>query len=331
MQTRPTVFLIGLSFAFMAILMLACLHGMGMSPWEFIQAISRYLQGATDIDSRIAGHARLPRVLVVALIGACLGLSGAVLQGVFRNPLADPGLIGTSAGATVAAAIGMVFGVTFWLPALAFLGALVAVGIAVLGASFAARRGQPHIGTLLLLGVAINALCFAIVGLMAYIADDANLRDIMLWNLGRLSQANWHTTLILLVGFVVALMLALPWRTALDKAALGDATAKSMGVSIGRMNAVLICAAALATAVSVAFVGIIAFVGLAAPHVVRLWGGASHRLVLNAAPLMGAVFCLMADVGAHMLPKLGVMPLGILTSLLGAPVLFWLLLRSPKA
>ncbi|WP_024553378.1 FecCD family ABC transporter permease [Franconibacter helveticus 513] len=276
---------------------------------------------------------RLPRVLLALLVGASLALAGCVMQGLFRNPLADPGLLGISSGAALAVAFWLVLPLS--LPAIimlyapmlaAFLGSL-AVMVVIFMLS---RAGDATLSRLLLVGIAINALCGAAVGVLSWISSDAQLRQLSLWGMGSLGQAQWSTLL-------VAATLMLPsaivvWRVSaqLNLLQLGDEEAHYLGVNVRALQRLLLLCSALLVASSVAVSGVIGFIGLVVPHLMRLWLGPDHRGLAPASLLAGAILLLIADTLARTLVSPAEMPVGLLTSLLGAPWFLWLIFRQEK-
>jgi iron complex transport system permease protein len=278
---------------------------------------------------------RLPRALLAALVGAALGLAGALAQGLFRNPLADPGLLGVTSGAVCAAALVLtVLAATVgglpaawrpWvLPASAFAGAL-AVCYAL---DRVARWVTPgSIAGLLLTGLALNALTMAVVGLCTYVADDEQLRSLTFWTLGSLAGASWPVAGVLALALVLALAQAGRLAQSLNALALGEAVAGHVGVDVARLRNRLILTIAVLAALAVAWCGLIGFIGLMAPHLVRGWAGADQRAVLPLAALAGALLLLLADTAARLVAIPAEVPVGILTALIGGPV-FLVLLRA---
>lgn len=273
---------------------------------------------------------RVPRVLFAGLIGASLALSGAALQGLYRNPLADPGLIGVSSGAALAAAfviagLGQISGSSFvfLVPLAAFAGGLVTTAL-VYGLSV--RHGRVSITRMLLTGIAVNALAAAAVGLIVWGSSDAQLRSITFWRLGSLGAATW-TTLALIAPFAALALLGLPRRAAqLNLLSLGEREAGLLGVHVPRLQLEVIVLSALAVAASVAFTGLIGFVGLIAPHLMRLVLGSDHRRLLPSSALFGASLLIVADTVARTVSAPAELPIGVITALIGAPV-FLLILR----
>jgi iron complex transport system permease protein len=286
-------------------------------------------------DALIVLQVRLPRLLLGLLIGAALACSGALMQGLFRNPLADPGLVGVSAGAALAAAATIVIGdalplaltgsVPFAaLPVGAFLGGLVTtLGLYLV----ATRNGRTSIATMLLAGIAFGALSGAIMGLFAYVSDDRQLRDLSFWSLGSLSGATW-TKVAAAAPLMLPALLATPLLArGLNALALGEAEAFHLGVPVQRVKAAAILLVAVLVGASVACAGMIGFVGIVVPHVLRLTTGADHRMLLPASALLGAGLLVGADTVARVIVAPAELPIGILTAAIGAPFFLWLLLR----
>ncbi len=281
---------------------------------------------------------RLPRVLLAILVGAALGLSGAALQGLFRNPLADPALIGVSGGAALAAVATIVFGQAiasatlpglrpYLLPLAAFLGGLA---VTLLLQRLARRGGRTDVATLLLAGIALNAITGAAMGLLLFIADDGQLRSITLWTLGSLAGRPWSAILpavpLILAGGLALLAMARPLNALL----LGETEAYHLGIAVEPLKRRLVLAVAAATGAAVAVSGMIGFVGLVVPHLVRLLLGADHRFVLPLSAVGGAALLLFADLAARHIVLPAELPIGILTALFGGPFFLWLLLRRRR-
>ena len=279
---------------------------------------------------------RLPRVLLSVVVGAGLAVSGAVMQGLFRNPLADPGLVGVSSGSALGAAGAIVLGATWGVPAAGALGPVLVAASAFAGGlatafvvyRIATARGRTSVTTMLLAGIAVNALCGAGVGALVLFADDGQLRDLTFWTLGSLGGATWGS-LAIAAPLVGAAVVAAPWLArALDALLLGEAEARHLGVRTERVKGVAVTLAALAVAASTAVAGLIGFVGLVAPHLVRLLLGPGHRALLPASALAGAVLLVFADlVGRTVLAPVEV-PIGIVTAVAGAPFFLVLLMRA---
>ena len=283
----------------------------------------------------IVGQIRLPRALLGLCVGAVLALSGVAMQGLFRNPLADPGLIGLSSGAALGAAVAIVGGAAFgglpaWLaPYLlslcAFAGGL---GVTALVYRLGRRNGQTSVATMLLAGIALTALAGAAIGLFTYLADDATLRTLTFWNLGSLNGASYARLWpLLLVTAAVALWLPRRAR-ALNALLLGESEARHLGFAVERLKRELVFCTALGVGAAVAAAGMIGFIGLVVPHLMRLLVGPDHRLLLPASALAGASLLLLADLLARLLLAPAELPIGIVTALIGAPFFIYLLLRG---
>lgn len=273
---------------------------------------------------------RLPRVLLAVVIGGSLALAGCVMQGLFRNPLADPGLLGISSGAACAVALWVVL--PFSLPALlmiyapmlaAFDGALVATLVIFL----LSQQRDSSLSSLLLVGIAINALCGAIVGVMSWVSNDAQLRLLSLWGMGSLGSAQWSTLLAAASLMIPTVMIIWRLSGALNLLQLGDEEAHYLGVDVHAVQRILLLCSALLVASAVAVSGVIGFIGLVVPHLIRMWLGADHRAVIPGSVLAGAALLLIADTLARTIVAPAEMPVGLLTSLLGAPWFLWLIFR----
>lgn len=273
---------------------------------------------------------RLPRVLLAAFVGAALALAGAGVQGLFRNPLADPGLIGVSAGAAVGAVLCFYLGwagaLGGWLlPVMAFGGGVAAVLVLrLLNTGFDGGSGPAR---LILAGVALNAMLGSVLGFFLFSASDDALRSMTFWTLGSCGSARWPQVAVL-GGCLLAggLLLARNAR-ALDALQLGEATAAHLGVEVSRVRREIIVASALLVGAATAFAGAIGFIGLVAPHIARLLLGGLHRFVLPGAVLVGAILLALADLGSRTLVAPAELAVGILTAAAGGPFFLWLLRR----
>lgn len=296
-------------------------------PWEF-----------TRQQEAVLLAIRLPRACVGIVTGAALAASGAALQGLFRNPLADPALIGVSTGAALAAAVSIVLGgfvvaVLPWLPmSLLLLLSAFAGGLATtfLVYRIASRDGRTEVATMLLAGVAMNAMTAAGIGLMVFLSDDQQLRDLNFWMLGSLGGITWGR-MGFGVPFILAAVVALPFFARhLNALLLGECEAVHLGFHVERSKRFIIVLAALATGASVALTGVIGFVGLVVPHLVRLVAGPDHRLLMPLSILLGAALLLVADLFARSLVLPAELPIGILTACVGGPFFLWLLLHRRR-
>lgn len=287
----------------------------------------------SDISWQIWLNIRLPRVLLAVLLGMALAVSGAVMQGLFRNPLADPGLLGISSGAGLAVALAIVIPLALpamlamWLPTIAaFLGSLL---VTLLIFSFS-RLARGNLSRLLLVGIAINALCGAAVGVLSWLSNDQQLRQLSLWGMGSLSQAQWPSLLVCALLIVPALLLLQTRARRLNLLQLGEEDAHYMGIDVKRTQRQLLVLSALLVGTAVSVSGIIGFVGLVVPHVMRFCLGNDHRWMLPGSALAGGILLLLADTLARTVVIPAEMPVGLLTSLIGGPWFLWLILRQQR-
>ena len=274
---------------------------------------------------------RFPRVVMAVLVGASLAAAGAVMQGVFGNPLAEPGVLGVSSGAAVAASCTIVFGITVlgnWtLAAFAFAGGLVT---ALLVYALSRADGRTEVVTLVLTGVALNAFTGAGLAFLTFLGDQQAREQIVFWQLGSLNGSRWTSVGVVAPLVAVGLAGVLLVARRLDLLALGDRAARHVGVDVERLRLVCVVLVALLAAAAVAFCGVIAFVGLVVPHLVRMVCGPGHRVLVPASALGGAVLLLGADLVARTAVPYADLPIGMLTSLVGSPFFFWLLRRSRR-
>ncbi|MGQ9897713.1 MAG: FecCD family ABC transporter permease [Acidobacteriota bacterium] len=279
---------------------------------------------------------RLPRVLFGVLIGAGLGLAGAAMQGIFRNPLADPGIIGVSSGAALAAVLcirtnGWLFGAAggvltmYQLPIAAFLGGSAAAFVIY---RLARREGTLSVGLLLLAGIALAMLAEALRGALIFTATDDQLRSVTFWSLGSLGAASWGNLAVVALLSIPAMAWLRRLAHPLDALLLGEAEARHLGFEVATITRQVIVAATLIVGATVAFAGIIGFIGLVAPHLVRLATGPGHRVLLAGSALLGACLAVLGDLLARTVVSPAEMPLGVVTASLGAPCFLWLLLRE---
>lgn len=281
---------------------------------------------------------RLPRVLQGLLIGAALGISGAAIQGVFRNPLAEPGLIGISSGASLFAVVVIALEVTVFATLSSLLGYYLVSVSAFLGAAFASwliyrisqNDGRPHIATMILAGVAINALAAALTGLITANAEEHQLRTITFWMLGSMAGATWQTLLACSPFIILPLLLLPMYARPLNTFVLGEKQADQLGMRTSRVKLRVIILATMAVGASVSVSGIIGFVGLIVPHLIRLIGGVDNRFVLPASALAGALVLSLADLLARVISAPIEQPIGVITALLGAPVFMYILIKDKK-
>lgn len=283
------------------------------------------------VPESVLWNVRFPRIVLALLVGASLGCAGALMQGVFGNPLAEPGVIGVSSGAAVGAvaviALGLDFLGTWTVSAVAFVSGLATV---LLVYAMSRSGGRTEVVTLILTGIAVNAFAGALIGLFLFFADTAAVNQITFWQLGSLSQATWPKVLAVLPCAVVGLTLAPLYAGRLDLLALGERPARHLGVDVERLRLLLVLVIALLTAAAVSVSGIISFVGLVVPHLLRMAAGPGHRFLIPASALLGALVLLGADLTARTVAAPAELPLGVLTALIGSPFFFWLLRRTRR-
>ena len=269
-----------------------------------------------------------PTALAI-VVGAALGCSGALLQGVFANPLAEPGVIGVSSGAAVGAAtvivLGGAFVATWSVAAAAFAAGLITTLLVYV---LARSEGRTEVVTLVLTGVAINAFAGGLIAFLIFVAEP-NARDqVVFWQLGSLNGATWNAVAVVAPMALLGILGAQTIASKLDLLALGEGPARHLGVDVERLRQFAIVLVAILAASAVAFTGIILFVGLIVPHLMRMIVGPAHRILLPASALAGAIVLLLADLGARTLVPNADLPLGMLTALVGGPFFFWLLRRT---
>jgi len=310
----------------------------GFTPGTAWQAITGLGQG-TDAGGLqrdvIVLDIRLPRTLLGLMIGATLAVSGVILQGLFRNPLADPGLVGVSSGAGLAAVL-VIIGIPVLIPGLAgnvspyalpfaaFLGALLTT---ILLYRIATRAGRTSMATMLLAGIALGALAGALTGFLTFASDDQQLRDLTFWTMGSLGGATMEKVTVA-VPFIMLSLAAMPWLAhKLDALLLGEAEAGHLGVEVQRVKRTAIVAVALGVGASVAAAGPIGFIGIVVPHLLRLVIGPRHAALLVASALLGGILLVAADIASRIVVAPAELPIGIITALIGAPFFLWLLLH----
>lgn len=328
-RAHPPTVLIGLGVVALLVALLAALSGAVHIP--LADALRVLTMGASQPEDTLWRNVlldiRLPRVLFAVVAGAALAISGAAMQALFRNPLAEPGLVGISAGGALGAVAAIVLttgGFMVTAPA-AFAGSLLATA-----AAYAVGRRVPGVAGLLLAGIAINTVAGSLIGLLTYMASDAQLRDLTFWNMGSLAGANWS-----LLGFLVpwtlvwSFWLMRQWR-AMNALLLGEREAQHLGFALVTVRYKLVMATALIVGPLVAATGGIGFVGLVVPHLVRMTLGADHRWLLPASMLTGALALTLADWLARIVVIPAELPIGLVTSLVGGPFFLWLLARGRK-
>ncbi|GIW13622.1 MAG: ABC transporter permease [Tepidiforma sp.] len=286
----------------------------------------------TQQQEAVVWNIRVPRTLLALVVGAGLATAGCALQGIFRNPLADPGIIGVSSGAALGAVGIIILGIAplgAWsTPAAAFGGGLA---LTLMVYVLSRRDGRTEVVTLVLTGVALNAIAGGIIGFALFFATDAQLRNVVFWQLGSVGGATWPNVRPAIVLASCAVLPLLRYGHRLNLLALGEREAYHLGVDTERLRLEVIALAALATAAAVSFAGIISFVGLVVPHMLRLMLGPDHRRLLPASALLGAAAIALADLAARTVVAPAEMPLGVVTALAGGPYFLWLIHRTRRA
>ena len=274
---------------------------------------------------------RFPRIVMAIAVGAALSVAGAVMQAIFGNPLAEPGVVGVSSGSALAASIAIATGLSAFgdwtIALLAFAGALLATLLVYV---IARANGRTEVVTLLLTGIAVNAFAGAGLALVLFAADAASREQIIFWQLGSLSGSQWHEVGIVMLAAVVGTIIAASLGKQYDLLALGERNARHLGVDVERLRIGSIVLVAVLTGAAVAFVGIIAFVGLVVPHVMRMLLGPGHRALLISSAFGGALLLVLADLLARTLVPGGELPIGLLTSLIGGPFFLALLWQQRR-
>lgn len=310
----------------------------GTSLWRALADLAAGRE-LSRLDQVILFDIRLPRLCLGILVGASLAVSGTMMQGLFRNPLADPGIVGVSAGAGLAAISAIVLGTllptplrdlvgNYLIPIAAFFGGW---GSTLILYRVSTRHGQTSVATMLLAGIALGALAGALSGILVYMADDNQLRDLTFWGMGSLAGATWAKVLAA-TPIILAALAASPFiARGLNGLALGEAAAGHIGISVQRIKNISILAVAGATGAAVAVSGGIGFIGIVVPHLLRLATGPDHHSLLPNAALLGASLLLAADMISRVVIAPAELPIGIVTAVLGAPVFLWILLKRHGA
>lgn len=320
--------------------LLSCSMGAVEIPWARILVVTLdglgLGEGADAIESTIFWDIRLPRTLLALGVGLSLGCSGAAMQGLMRNPLADPGLLGLTTGASLMAALVIVMGnqilpeslqegKMYALPIAAFMGSLAVSAVVMrLGLS----GGKTQVGLLLLAGLAVNGLVGTAMGLLTYLADEQELRSLTFWSMGSVAHGSWEEFFLLCPLILLSLTMLYRSARGLNAMVLGDDQARCLGVSVEALKRRIVIWVSLAVGSCVALTGAIGFIGLMAPHLVRMSLGPDHRFLLPLSGLSGAVLLLMSDILARTLLSPGELPIGIVTSALGSPLFIFLLVRG---
>jgi iron complex transport system permease protein len=287
-----------------------------------------------DLNERIFMEIRLPRAILCLVVGASLAVGGVLMQALFRNPIVEPGLVGTSSGAAFGSALYFVLGALFdyhageWtLPFAACGGALLSTSL-VFVLSQSRDTGKSSIVGLLLTGIAINALFMSGVGFLSYIARDPQARSITFWGMGTLSGANWHSVIIIGSSCILCTGIALRYAKHLNALMMGETEAQFMGTDIKQLKRKVLLVNVIMVAIATAFVGIISFVGLIVPHLLRIVNGSDNRFLIINSALLGAILLSIADLIARLLLIPAELPIGIVTSVVGVPVFIFLLKKK---
>ncbi len=323
---RAAWVLLGLLAALVLLVLISSSQGAVRIPLQQIPdlLLGDLLSDQETLWRNVLIEVRLPRVLLAVVAGAGLTITGTVMQALFRNPLAEPGLIGISSGGALGAVGAIVLGAPtlFWLAPAAFVGSLAATAVC-----YALGRRHPGMSSLLLAGVAINVICGSLIGLFTYMATDSQLRSLTFWNMGSLAGATWQQLALLAPWtLILCLWLLREWR-GLNALLLGEREARHLGFAIEPLRRRLIVLVALIVGPLVAATGVIGFVGLVVPHLVRLSLGADHRWLLPNTLVAGAIALSLADWLARMVVIPAELPIGMVTSLIGGPFFLWMLTR----
>lgn len=299
------------------------------------------IASSTDIlpaHEAIIWNIRLPRVLMTFLVGAALALSGAAMQGLFRNPLADPSIIGVTTFAAFTTAVAIVLLSPFLHPWQEFAGIgpiSIASFIGAVASSYlifriAREKKRTHVTTMLLGGIALNAIAGAGIGLLTYLADDTELRTLTFWTLGSMAGIHWVQVAWMIMGLVISISLLFPLAKSFNALSLGEREASHLGIDVEKLKMRIIISTGLAVGIAVAFCGVIGFVGLVVPHILRLLGESRHQYLLPASVLGGGILMIWADAFARTIVAPAELPIGILTALCGSPVFLYLLLSHKR-
>ncbi len=331
----------GIYFILVAALAIALLlsirfGGVSISTGEIVSALQKNFSApdTMTLNERIFMTIRLPRAILCVLVGASLAVGGTLMQALFRNPIVEPGLIGTSSGAAFGAALYFVLGASLhltaseWtLPIAAGAGAVLSTTLVFLF-SQSGDTGKSSVVSLLLTGMAVNALFMSGVGFLSYIARDPQARSITFWGMGNLSGANWHSVRVISVSTTLCLFASLRYAKQLNALMLGEDEARFLGVNVRNLKLVVLLINVILIATATAFVGVISFIGLISPHLLRIMKGADNRFLLLASAILGGTLLSIADILARVLLRPAELPIGIVTSFVGVPVFIYLLRRK---
>ncbi len=339
---KPVLTIVGLVFALLGVAVISIGSGAVAIPAKDVVIILLDYIGLYHSDDQLAQYSaivqgiRLPRVIMGILVGATLAVSGAALQGLFRNPLADPTLIGVSSGAAFFAACVIILGSSLvellpgflsslTLPIAAFFGGLFATWLVYV---ISTKSGRTSVATMLLAGIAINALAAAGIGMLVFTADDLQIRDLTFWTLGSLGSSTWSTVQSSFF-FLMIPIIGLPILSkSMNVMMLGEQEARHLGVKTQLIKKLVVLITAIGIGSAVAVSGIIGFVGLVVPHLLRLFMGPDNRFLIPASILLGALLLIASDLFARLIVVPAELPIGIVTSIIGAPFFLWLLMRN---
>ncbi|HEX8459957.1 MAG TPA: iron ABC transporter permease, partial [Segetibacter sp.] len=292
----------------------------------------------STIEEALFWQLRLPRVLLCALVGATLSVSGALMQALFRNPIVEPGLVGTSSGAALGAAFIFVMGKSvtgvyaeavgpFLLPLFAFMGGLVAtLSVYKLANVF----GKVNVNTMILAGIAVNALCTGGTGFFSYIARDPQARSITFWNLGTLAGASWNGVILISISTIGGILLSLRYSKALNALMLGENEAGYLGINTNRLKMQVIILNTFMVALATSIVGVIGFIGLVVPHILRILKSSDNRFLIIGSALLGGIILNLADMFARVIVAPSEFPIGVITAFVGAPVFLYILISNSR-
>ena len=344
-EKNTIIFLIGLFLLAIISLVSTTIGPVKISILQIIDILFESININTNLSSSEISQAfktvvidiRLPRILMGIIVGIALGISGAILQGLFRNPLIDPGFIGVSSGAAIGAMFVIMFSqliaiennfyVQFLLPVFAMSGGL---STTILVYKMSQMSGKTNIMAMLLSGIAVNAFSGSIIGFLVYRASDMELRSFTFWTLGSLDNSNWLIVSIAVVAILIPIIISINLRKKLDIFMLGDAEAGYLGLNIEKLKKRIIFISALMVGVTVAFCGMIGFIGLVTPHLVRLIMGPSHKTLIIGSAILGAIILILADFISRIIIAPAQLPIGIITSALGAPFFLWLIVSQKQ-
>jgi len=333
---RRQLLLIALVAVTLLVLLASIRYGaIDFSITEIGRALASLFPGRPEptLDQRIFLELRFPRAILCLLVGASLGVGGTLMQALFRNPIVEPGLVGTSSGAAFGSALFFVLGGVFhigaslWsLPIAACAGGVISTYLVFLLAR-SREDGRASIVMLLLTGLAVNALFMSAIGFLSYIARDPQARSITFWSLGTLSGANWKSVEIVALSTVLGSIVAIRYAKQLNALMIGEEEATYLGVNVNRLKWIILSVNVVIVAVATAFTGVISFVGLIVPHILRMLGGADNRFLIVGSALTGATLLTLADLIARLSVRPAELPIGIVTSAVGVPVFIFLLRR----